>query len=161
MCLDYDPDSHAESLGLTIIEEAELPTKWRGAYSHQRQTIYLVKGMSNRERRCTLAHEVQHAIAGDVASDDPYISLRMEKLASRRAANCLIDLMEYFAATSNRGWVSTNIAHELNVTMRTLKDWRRVSSLHAVRNFELDRYLILPAPRRVQRCSASLAHECS
>lgn len=124
MCLDYDPDIHAESLGLAILE-ATLPPRWRGAYSHKRRTIYLVKGMSNRERRCTLAHEVQHAIAGDVATDDPYINLRQEKLARRRSADCLIDLLEYFAATSNRGWVATNIAHELNVTMRTLKDWRR------------------------------------
>lgn len=148
MCLDYDPGIHAESLGLTIIEEAELPPHWRGAYWHQGRTIYLIKGMSNRQRRCTLAHEVQHAIAGDVASDDPYINLQQEKLARKRSANCLIDIMEYFAATSKRGWSATSIAFELKVDMRTLKDWRRVSSMHAIENFEIDPYLILSSPLR-------------
>ena len=123
MGLESDPHAHALSLGLAIASNA-LPQGWRGAYSHPHRTIYLVKGMSEREYRCTLAHEIQHAIAGDYLTDLGFINDRQEKLARKRTAKCLIDFKEYSAAEARFGFHLASIAQELQVTTSVLKDWR-------------------------------------
>lgn len=99
---------------------------WRGAYEHATRTVTMVRGMSHREARSTLAHEVQHALAGDVPSPFGLIRQRQELLARRRTAQVLIDPDEYAQAELLRGPYSAAIAHELDVTMRVVDDWQQM-----------------------------------
>lgn len=45
---------------------ADLPPGTYGLTDHWRQTITLQRGMTYEERRCTIAHEVEHARRGPV-----------------------------------------------------------------------------------------------
>lgn len=57
----YHPWRHAHTLGLTIQFVPNLPV--RGTYRDG--IIQLREGMAQRERRCTLAHEIVHHERGD------------------------------------------------------------------------------------------------
>lgn len=124
MGLAYDPWSHALELGLQFVER-KLPGCRRGEYHHVEGLIVISPGLSQREERCTVAHEVQHALAGDVAP-----SLKSERAAAYRAAWMLIDPLEYAIAEELRDGHHASIAYELNVTPRVVRDWR--SSLEVV-----------------------------
>ena len=121
----YDPWAHAHDLGVEVTE-GRLPRGWRGCYDHSRFRITLVRGMSHREARSTLAHEVQHAIAGDIASPWGLITQRQELLATRRSALMLIDPAEYAEAERLRGGYLAGIAHELDVTAAVVLAWREI-----------------------------------
>jgi Zn-dependent peptidase ImmA (M78 family) len=120
--LAYDPWAHAARLDIPIIN-SKLPRGWRGAYRHEDRVIVLVRGMSNRELRSTLAHEVQHAIAGDIRTLFGFINHRQERLASLRAAVLLVDPDEYSTAEQLREGHLISIAHDLNVTLKVVTDW--------------------------------------
>ena len=123
MGLEYDPWHHAEELGLTI-QEVRLPARRRGEYVHADRLILLAPRMGHREARCTLAHEIQHAIAGDLPTPFGPAHMRQERLATKRAAALLIDVDEYVAAERLRDGHGPSIAHDLDVTFKTLGDWR-------------------------------------
>lgn len=123
MGLQYDPWHHAEALGLTV-QEVRLQARRRGEYIHSKRLILLKPGMSHREARCTLAHEIQHAIAGDIPSPFGPAFTRQERLANRRAAELLIDASEYAAAERLREGHGPSIAHDLDVTYKVLRDWQ-------------------------------------
>lgn len=118
----YDPWKHADELGVDVVE-GRLQRDWRGAYDHTARRITLAAGMSHREARSTLAHEVQHALAGDVPSPWGLITERQELLANRRAALALIDPDEYAVAERLRGGYIAGIAHELDVTNAVVRTW--------------------------------------
>jgi len=120
--LEYDPWDHASLLEVEVIER-RLPPGWRGAYNHIDRLILLAPGMSNREARSTLAHEVQHAASGDVPSPFGLIAHRQELLADKRAMELLIDPVEYAIAEGLQDGRLPDIAHELNVTMKVLNVW--------------------------------------
>ena len=129
MGLEYDPRPHAESLGIAI-RSSELPPGWRGAYSHFRRTIYIVEGMSIREERSTLAHEVAHAIAGDEFTDFSFFSDKQEKRANLFASRALIDFEEYRRAEKLHGPHLPSLAYELNVTEFVIHFWQRWFANH-------------------------------
>ena len=129
MGLEYDPRSHAESLGIAI-RSSELLPGWRGAYSHFRRTIYIVEGMSIREERSTLAHEVAHAIAGDEFTDFSFFSDKQEKRANLLASRALIDFEEYRRAEKLHGPHLPSLAYELNVTESVIHFWQRWFANH-------------------------------
>ncbi len=118
----YNPWAHAHELGIAV-DEGRLPRGWRGGYHHPTRRIILTPGMSHREARSTLAHEVQHAIAGDIPSPFGLIIQRQELLAERRAALRLIDASEYALAEQLRGGYLSAIAHELDVTLKVVRTW--------------------------------------
>lgn len=123
----YDPWAHANELEVEVVH-GRLHRNWRGAYDHIGRRIILAKGMSFREERSTLAHEVQHALAGDMASPFGLLTLRQELLARRGAAQMLICPAEYADAEETRGGYLQAIAHELEVTIRIITDWRIMAS---------------------------------
>jgi hypothetical protein len=47
---------------------AELPQGVMGLTCHRTRTVTLTLGMSQAERRCTIAHETQHILRGPVAA---------------------------------------------------------------------------------------------
>lgn len=130
MGLEYDPWHHAEALGLTV-QEVRLQARRRGEYDHGKRLILLKPGMSHREARCTLAHEIQHAVAGDLPTPFGPAHRRQELLANKRAAELLIDAKEYAAAERLRDGHGPSIAHDLDVTYKVLRDWQAL--LQAVR----------------------------
>lgn len=118
----YDPWAAASAMGLTIIER-RLRYGHRGEYWHRDGTIALAPRMSHREARSVLAHELQHAITGDVPSPWGLIAHRQEMRARRATARLLIDADEYAAAELLRGPHLPAIAHDLDVTIHVVRDW--------------------------------------
>lgn len=119
----YDPWSHAYELRLNIVE-ADLPPAVNGEYRHRDRTIILRRGLTARAARCTLAHEIQHALAGDEPTCSTVLQRKAERLASRRAAWMLIDPYEYAQAELEYDGHAPSIAHALNVTVKVLRDWQ-------------------------------------
>lgn len=122
MSKTYDPWHAAHDLGLTVIER-RLRHGHRGEYWHRDRIIALAPRMSHREARSVLAHEVQHARAGDIPSPFGLITERQELRARRATARALVDADEYAAAELLRGPHPASIAHELDVTIHVIRDW--------------------------------------
>ena len=95
----------------------------RGVYWHDQAVITLRPGLTHRAARCTLTHEIAHALAGDRPTPFGPVHRKAEILASRRTALLLVDPDEYAAAEQLRGAHHAAIAFELNVTPKVLRDW--------------------------------------
>lgn len=126
--VNYEPHAHAERLGVKV-EYGRLREGRKGEYRHAEGRIILRTGLSRRQERCTLAHEVQHALAGDVRSKFGLVNSRQESRADQRAAQLLVDLDEYRMAERMHGPHCGAIADELDVTVHMLIVWRRMGSL--------------------------------
>ena len=111
----------AAALGVTITEHTGGP---KGHYTHQTRTISLRRGLLNREHRCTLAHELAHAMAGDEPTGIAWADARMERAADITAARWLITEDAYAAAEALYGPHPGAIARELGVTLHVLATWR-------------------------------------
>jgi hypothetical protein len=66
---------------------AELPSGVMGLTCHRTRTVTLAVGMSQAERRCTIAHETEHILRGPVP---PHDVAREELAIDRRVATLLI-----------------------------------------------------------------------
>ncbi|WP_036564383.1 hypothetical protein [Nocardioides halotolerans] len=66
---------------------AELPEGVMGRTCHQTRTVTLALGLSQAERRCTIAHETAHIVRGPVA---PHQTLREELAIDRSVARLLV-----------------------------------------------------------------------
>jgi hypothetical protein len=66
---------------------AELPEGVMGLTCHRSRTVTLALGMSQAERRCTIAHETEHILRGPV---DPSGALREELVIDRAVARLLM-----------------------------------------------------------------------
>lgn len=105
----------AHSLGVSI-RYTDLSLVHRdGQYDHYKQIIWLQRGMSARLERSVLAHEVAHAINGDVPSVYRAVNLKQEALADEWAAHHLITLDAYRDAEAAHNGHAGAIAQELNV----------------------------------------------
>jgi Zn-dependent peptidase ImmA (M78 family) len=72
-----------------------LPDDTYGYTDHSAKTIVMRKGMSFEERRCTIAHEVQHAIRGPVAAAERVREeLEVDRIASRLLIPSVRDLAD-------------------------------------------------------------------
>lgn len=111
----------AAALGVTITEHTGGP---KGHYTHQTRTISLRAGLLDREHRCTLAHELAHAMAGDEPTGIAWADARMERAADVTAARWLITEDAYAAAEALYGPHPGALARELGVTLHTLQVWQ-------------------------------------
>ena len=93
---------------------ADLPAGMRGMTDGE--TIYLARGLSQRERRVTLCHELIHAEMGHTSHQPPAVERIVERETARRL---LPDEDEVRTALA---WASTidEAAHELWVTSAVL-----------------------------------------
>jgi hypothetical protein len=66
---------------------AELPPGVMGLTCHRTRTVTLAVGMSQAERRCTIAHETEHILRGPVAAHEV---AREELLIDRRVSRLLL-----------------------------------------------------------------------
>lgn len=119
---EFDPWAAAAVMGLRVIER-RLYGGRRGEYWHGERLIALAPGMTQREARSVLTHELQHASRGDTPSPFGLISSRQELSARRGAALALIDADEYAEAERLRGPHLPSIAYELNVSIHVVEDW--------------------------------------
>lgn len=83
----YNPWRVASSYGVRVIFR-DLPGAMWGAWHAPSRVVVLDRGLSQRERRCTLAHELVHVEAGDSCHQPA----RVEQLVHRVAAARLITL---------------------------------------------------------------------
>ncbi|MBY0789572.1 ImmA/IrrE family metallo-endopeptidase [Corynebacterium sp. MC-04] len=110
-------DTLAETLGVHITYHRAGQPGW---YNHHRKQISLRHGMSTPQENSVLAHELGHAIHGDLGHGDT----RQENRADRFAANLLITEDEYRQAEMLYGPHPGAIAHELGVTNHLVAVWR-------------------------------------
>ena len=114
----------AAAIGAHVEHHAVGP---KGRYIHQTHTISLRRGLTGPALRCTLAHELAHAMAGDEPTGIAWADARMERAADITAARWLITEDAYAAAEALYGPHPGAIARELGVTLHILQVWQ---SLH-------------------------------
>ncbi|WP_225976710.1 MULTISPECIES: ImmA/IrrE family metallo-endopeptidase [Corynebacterium] len=113
----------ADRLGVTITTHDRGPKGW---YEHHTQKISLRYDLRAANLRCTLAHELGHAIRGDEATGIEHFDQRAERAADQFAARLLISPAEYAAAEALYGPHEGAIARELGVTTHLLAVWRGI-----------------------------------
>ena len=117
----HDLHQLADQLGVTITTHHRGPKGW---YHHHTRTISLRSDLRAANYRCTLAHELGHALTGDVPTGIAHFDQRMERAADMTAANMLISHTDYAAAEALYGAHDGAIARELGVTTHLLAVWR-------------------------------------
>ena len=93
-----------------------------GLYDHERHTIVLDPQLSDTQRLCTLAHELNHAKHGDSLRDH-WLSGKCERRVRRETALRLVSPLEYQlaeAAYEGERWL---MAADLGVTVGVLEDF--------------------------------------
>lgn len=120
---EYDPWAHAEELGVSVIEARLRGDLW-GEYRHHDRLIVLRRGMTHREARCVLTHEIMHSLAGDTPTRLGHLHRLRERRADLSAALLLVVPHEYAAAEDLYGPLDACIAAELDVIPEVLADWR-------------------------------------
>jgi hypothetical protein len=96
--LGHDPWRRFAGLTDWTLRWAELPPGVMGETCHRTRTVTLALGMSQAERRCTIAHETEHILRGPVL---PHESRREELLIDHTVARLLVpDVHELVDALS-------------------------------------------------------------
>lgn len=121
----YDPDAHAASLGIRIID-AKTPAGTLALWDEQTRTILTTPGLLYRQRRCVLAHELAHAVNGDEHSPlDDVAAAKRERRADTLAAGWLLTPDAVATALAISPDSLSAAAAELEVTDRILEAWLR------------------------------------
>jgi hypothetical protein len=79
----YDPWEHSANLGLRVIRR-DLRKPHRALWHPPSRTVILDRGLSQRERRCSLAHELVHVERGDECRQAPRVEVAVHAVAARR-----------------------------------------------------------------------------
>lgn len=120
----------AEALGVRV-EHADLTHLERdGDYNDRTNTIRLQHGMSRRLHRSVLAHELAHAVFGDVPSKFGPVNAKQERRADEWAALRLIDHHDYRIAEEHCDGNVQLLAQDLDVIDDIVKAYQRV--LHRI-----------------------------
>lgn len=97
-----------------------------GDYDHARKVIRLQEGMTYRLKRSVLAHEVAHAVHGDVPTIFGPINAKQERRADEWAALRLINIDAFKTAEAIHGGHAPAIARELDVITDIVTAYQRV-----------------------------------
>ena len=111
----------ADTIGVRI---ASHDSGEKGWYEHGTRTVSVRRDLAAANLRCTLAHELAHAVAGDEPTGIAWLDARMERIADERAARWLITPAAYAAAETLVGPHPGALARELGVTIHVLTTWR-------------------------------------
>lgn len=112
--------NYAEQARITIIE-TPLNTTHSGYYDHATHTILLDNMLNDRQKRCTLAHELIHA-KYEHTGHDP----KNENKTRKETALWLIDIFDYTQAEHIYDSNNTLIGIELEVTQQVLADYQNI-----------------------------------
>lgn len=97
-----------------------------GEYRDDLKRIRLREGMSERLTRWTLAHELGHAVFGDVPSVHGPLKAKQERRADEWAALRLISLDRYREVELLREGHIPSMAHDLGVIDRGVEAFQRI-----------------------------------
>ena len=95
-----------------------------GAWEADTGTVYIREGLPSPERECVLAHELEHAIRGDVGPQPPETEAWIEIEVARR----FVDPWEYTCAEKARGGVA-QIAIALDLPTWVVQAWAKKVAL--------------------------------
>lgn len=116
----------ADAIGVTI-EHTDLSHLDRdGDYDARTHTIRLQEGISHRLHRSVLAHELCHAIFGDVPSKFGPVNAKQERRADEWAALRLIHHDDYRIAETIRDGNVKLIAQDLDVIEDIVHAYQRL-----------------------------------
>lgn len=114
----------AAALGVTVAH-AKLTTR-NGEYRHDLKRIRLREGMTFRQERCVLAHEIAHAVFEDVPSKFGPVNAKQERRADEWAALRLITPTSYRIAEEQWDGHIGAMAYDLGVTAKIITAFQRV-----------------------------------
>lgn len=117
-------ERQARALGVRILD-TDIPGTTCGLYCDRLRTIWLADWLNDRQRLCTLCHELIHARYRDLGCGTKF-GRKCERRARRKTALSLISPMEYGAAEEMWDGDAWHMAAELDVTMQVLEDYRRL-----------------------------------
>ena len=117
-------ERQAEAMHVRILE-TDMPGTTCGLYCDRLNTIWLADWLNDRQRLCTLCHELVHAKYRDLGRGTRF-GVKCERRARRETALTLISPSEF--AMAERMWDGDtwHMAAELNVTTQVLEDYRRL-----------------------------------
>lgn len=95
----------------------------KGLYVDASRTITTRRGLSIREYRSTLAHELAHAHYRDVPTTDPVLQARQEHRADRWAAHLLLHDCDVAGVLTWHHHHRDPAAYELEVTTHLLNTY--------------------------------------
>lgn len=88
----WDPEAYVRAKHPDVqVVEMDLPMPWQGCVDHEKRIIWLAAGMSEVDRRCTLAFELGQLEQGP-APADPFLARARQLAAEDWAARKLLDL---------------------------------------------------------------------
>ena len=119
-----DLHRNVESMGLTIVSY-RLPRDTCGLYDDRHKLILLADGLNQRQRRCTLCHELIHAKHHDSGCGTQY-GLKCERRCRRETALVLISPVNYGMVEQVYEGNTWMMAVELGVTIQVLNDYRQL-----------------------------------
>lgn len=119
-------ERQAEAMGLKVLE-SDIPGTTCGLYCERLNTIWLADWLNDRQRLCTLCHELVHAKYRDLGCGTRF-GVKCERRARRETASTLISPVEFAMAEEVYGENAWMMAAELDVTMQVLTDYRQILS---------------------------------
>ncbi|MGO4973681.1 ImmA/IrrE family metallo-endopeptidase [Bifidobacterium boum] len=120
-------DSFLDNAGkehIRIIEQP-LPDGLCGAWHKASQTTFLHDRLNQRQRRCTLCHELIHARHHDPGCGSQY-GMKCERRCRRETALALISPVDNGMAETVYEGNTWMMAVELGVTIQVLNDYRQL-----------------------------------
>lgn len=91
-----------------------------GAWEADTGTVYIREGLPSPERECVLAHELEHAIRGDVGPQPPEVEAWIDIEVARR----FVDPWEYTRAEKSGGGVA-QIAIAMDLPTWVVQAWAK------------------------------------
>lgn len=125
-------ERQAEHMGVKVLE-SDIPGTTCGLYCERLNTIWLADWLNDRQRLCTLCHELVHAKYRDLGCGTRF-GVKCERRARRETALTLIDTADYSAAESVWDANSWRMACELGVTESVLQDYRTLVLPNMIRS---------------------------
>jgi len=113
--------AQAGEMGLAV-ESTDLPRDICGLYDDRHGLILLADWLNQRQRRCTLCHELIHARHHDPGCGTRY-GIKCERRCRTQTALLLVNPTE-LALLERMYEYEWQIADELNVTTQVLEDYR-------------------------------------
>jgi len=110
---------------------ADLPPGEQGRWYDRQRVVVLARGLTQRERRCAVAHELVHAERGDDHTACGRVALRQEQHADAEASRRLItreDLVDALLWTGDEGELADVLhvdVHMVQVRLRAMTEEER------------------------------------